>query len=138
MAELKTKPSKASIEKFLNSIKDDKKRSYSYTILELMKNITKEEPIMWGPSIIGFGSYHYKYESGREGDWFLTGFSPRKENLTLYIISGFKRYDDIMRNLGKFKTSSSCLYINKLEDVDLKVLKQLIAESVKYMKQKKW
>jgi hypothetical protein len=103
-----------------------------------MKKITKEEPKMWGPSIIGFGSYHYKYASGREGDFFLTGFSPRKQSLTLYIISGFKRYDELMKKLGKHKTGSSCLYINKLEDVDMKVLKTLITESVKYMKKKKW
>ena len=103
-----------------------------------MKKITKEEPKMWGPSIIGFGSYHYKYASGREGDFFLTGFSPRKQSLTLYIISGFKRYDELMKKLGKHKTGSSCLYINKLEDIDMKVLKELITESVKYMKTKKW
>jgi len=138
MAELKTKPSKASIEKFLNSVKDEKKRSDSYKILELMKKITKEEPVMWGPSIIGFGTYHYKYASGREGDFFITGFSPRKQNLTLYIMSGFKKYPELMKKLGKSKTGSSCLYINKLEDVDVKVLKELITESVKYMRQKKW
>ncbi|RPI72272.1 MAG: DUF1801 domain-containing protein [Ignavibacteriales bacterium] len=91
---------------------------------------------MWGPSIIGFGDYHYKYESGREGDFFITGFSPRKQNLTLYIMPGFKRYEELMQNLGKFKTGQSCLYIKKLEDVDLKVLKELIADSVKYMKEK--
>jgi hypothetical protein len=138
MAELKTKPNKASIDKFLNSVKDEQKRNDSYKILELMKKITKEEPVMWGPSIVGFGKYHYKYESGREGDWFLTGFSPRKQNLTLYIMSGFKRYDELMNKLGKCKTGSSCLYINKLEDVDMKVLKELITESVKFMKKKKW
>ena len=115
-----------------------KKRSDSLKILELMKNITKEEPVMWGPSIVGFGTYHYKYESGREGDWFLTGFSPRKQNLTLYIMSGFKRYDELMKKLGKCKTGSSCLYVNKLENVDMKVLNELITESVKYMKNKKW
>jgi hypothetical protein len=138
MADLKTKPNKASVEKFLNSVKDEKKRTDSFKILEMMKKITKEEPIMWGPSIIGFGSYHYKYASGREGDFFVTGFSPRKQNLTLYIMSGFKRSPELMKKLGKYKTGSSCLYINKLEDVDLKVLKTLIAESVKYMKNKKW
>lgn len=138
MAELKTKPNKASIEKFLNSVKDEKKREDSFEILKLMKQITKAEPVMWGPSIIGFGSYHYKYESGREGDFFITGFSPRKQNLTLYIMSGFKKYPELMKKLGKYKTGSSCLYINKLEDVDVKVLKELITESVKYMRQKKW
>ena len=138
MAELKTKPNKLSVEKFLNSIKDEKKKADSFKVLELMKKITKEEPVMWGPSIVGFGKYHYKYASGREGEFFVTGFSPRKQNLTLYIMSGFKKYDGLMKKLGKYKTGSSCLYINKLEDVDLKVLKSLITESVKYMKNKKW
>ena len=138
MAELKTKPNKARIEKFLDNVKDEKKRNDSYKILDLMKRITKEKPVMWGPSIIGFGSYHYKYASGREGDFFLTGFSPRKQSLTLYIMSGFNGYEELMKKLGKYKTGSSCLYINKLEDVDLKVLKTLITESIKYMKNKKW
>ena len=138
MAELKTKPNKIRVEKFLNSVKDEKKRADSFKILELMKKITKEEPVMWGPSIVGFGKYHYKYASGREGDWFLTGFSPRKQNLTLYIMAGFKKYDELMKKLGKYKHGGSCLYINKLEDIDSKVLKSLITESVKYMKNKKW
>ena len=138
MAELKTKPNKVSVEKFLKSIKDEKKREDSFKVLELMKKITKEEPVMWGPSIVGFGKYHYKYASGREGDWFLTGFSPRKQNLTIYIMSGFKHYNELMKKLGKHKTGSSCLYINTLENIDMKVLKELITESVKYMKAKKW
>jgi hypothetical protein len=102
-----------------------------------MKKITMEEPKMWGPSIVGFGNYHYKYESGREGDWFLTGFSPRKASLTLYIMAGFKEYDELLEKLGKHKTGSSCLYVNKLEDVDLKVLTQLIKQSVQKMKKLK-
>ncbi len=138
MAELKTKPNKVSVEKFLKSIKDEKKREDSFKVLELMKKITKEEPVMWGPSIVGFGRYHYKYASGREGDWFLTGFSPRKQNLTIYIMSGFKRNNELMKKLGKHKTGSSCLYINRLEDLDMKILKELITESLKYMKTKKW
>ncbi len=133
MAELKTKLNDASVQKFLNSISDEKKRKDCLTILELMKKITKSEPKMWGSSIVGFGTYHYKYESGREGDWFLTGFSPRKQNLTLYIMSGFNKYDELMKKLGKYKTGKSCLYINSLEDVDKKVLKDLITESFKYM-----
>ncbi len=133
-AELKTKPNKESVNKFLEAVKDERKREDSFKVLELMKKVTKEEPVMWGPSIVGFGSYHYKYESGREGDMCITGFSPRKQNLTIYIMPGFKRYSELMKKLGKHKTGSSCLYINKLEDVDLKVLKQLITESVKYMK----
>jgi hypothetical protein len=137
VAELKTKLNNASVEKFLNKVDDKQKREDCFKILEMMKKITKEEPKMWGPSIVGFGSYHYKYKSGREGDWFLTGFSPRKQNLTLYIMSGFKRYNELMKKLGKYKTGSSCLYINKLEDVDQKVLTELITESVKWMKSRK-
>ena len=133
MAELKTKLNDASVQKFLNSISDEKKRKDCFTILELMKKITKAEPKMWGSSMVGFGIYHYKYESGREGDWFLTGFSPRKQNLTLYIMSGFNKYDELMKKLGKYKTGKSCLYINGLEDVDKKVLKDLITGSFKYM-----
>ena len=131
MAELKTKQTKASVEKFLNSVKDEKKREDSFKILELMKKITKEEPKMWGPSIIGFGNYHYKYASGREGDWFLTGFSPRKQNLTLYIMSYLEKHKDLLKKLGKHKTGKGCLYINKLVDVDMNVLKELITASVK-------
>jgi len=125
MAELKTKINDASVEKFLNSISDEKRRKDCFTVLELMKKITKAEPRMWGSSIVGFGTYHYKYESGREGDWFLTGFSPRKQ--------GFNKYDELMKKLGKYKTGKSCLYINGLEDVDKKVLKDLITGSFKYM-----
>jgi hypothetical protein len=98
-----------------------------------MKTITKSEPQMWGTSIVGFGSYHFKYKSGREGDWFITGFSPRKQSLTLYIMSGFGRYDELLNKLGKYKTGKSCLYIKRLEDVDIKVLGKIIRESVKRM-----
>ena len=107
MAELKTKKNKASVEKFLDGVKDEKKREDSYTILKLMKQITKADPKMWGDSMIGFGNYHYKYASGREGDWFVTGFSPRKQNLTLYIMSGFSKYPELMKTLGKYKTGKS-------------------------------
>jgi hypothetical protein len=138
MAELKTKENKASVEKFLNSIKDEQKRQDSFKILEMMKKITKEDPKMWGPSIVGFGSYHYKYASGHEGDMCIAGFSPRKEALTIYILPGFEKYDSLMKKLGKYKTGKSCLYIRRLEDIDTKVLTELISESYKYMKQKKW
>jgi hypothetical protein len=135
MAELKTKLNDASVEAFLNFIEDDSKRADSFEVLNLMKKITKEKPKMWGASIIGFGTYHYKSPStGREGDWFITGFSPRKANLTIYIIPGFKKYTDILKRLGKHKTSSgSCLLIKKLQDVDQKILKQLIETSYKDM-----
>jgi hypothetical protein len=103
-------------------------------LLQMMEQVTKEEPKMWGSSIVGFGSYHYKGASGREGDWLLTGFSPRKENLTLYIMGGFDLHQDLLKKLGKHKTSGGCLYIKKLDDVDKKVLKELVAESVKTTK----
>jgi hypothetical protein len=133
MAELKTKKNEASVTKFLDGVKDEKKRQDSYTILKLMKQITKAEPKMWGTSMVGFGSYHYKYASGREGDWFVTGFSPRKQNLTLYIMSGISKYPDLLKKLGKFKTGKGCLYINKIEDIDIKTLKELIKQSVGYL-----
>jgi hypothetical protein len=133
MAELKTKRNKGDVEAFLKSVPDEKKRRDSFTILELMKQVTGEEPEMWGESIVGFGSYHYKYKSGREGDWFVTGFSPRAQNLTLYIMSGFDEYDQLMSRLGKYKTGKSCLYITKIDDVDQEVLKELVNKSVKHM-----
>ncbi len=133
MAELKTKVNDQSVEKFLNGIADDQTRQDGFTILAIMKQATKTEPKMWGSSIVGFGSYHYKYESGREGNWFLTGFSPRKQNLTLYVMAGFAQYDALMKKLGKHKTGKSCLYIKSLEDINLPTLKQLIQQSVKHM-----
>ena len=137
MADLKTKPTDKSVVDFLKQVEKPKKRDDSFEILELMKEVTQEEPIMWGDSIIGFGSYHYKYASGREGDMPLTGFSPRKQSLTLYIMSGFDKYEKLLEKLGKFKTGKSCLYINKLEDVDKSILKELITESVKHLKKQK-
>jgi hypothetical protein len=134
MTELKTKPNPASVTDFLNQITDEQKRQDSFTILEIMKTASGSEPKMWGDSIVGFGSYHYRYASGREGDWFLTGFSPRKQNLTLYIMPGFDDYEALLSNLGKHKTGKSCLYINKLEDVDRLILKELIVKSVQKMK----
>lgn len=136
MAELKTKPNDASVEDFLKSIKDKKKREDSFAILELMKEITKAAPKMWGPSIVGFGNYHYKYESGRESDMFLVGFSPRKQSLTIYIMPGFDRYQELMNKLGKYKTGKACLYIRKLEDVDVPTLKELVRQSVDYLQNK--
>jgi len=131
MAELKTKENNADVEAFLNGIEDEKRREDCFAVLELMKKITKAEPKMWGASIVGFGNYHYKYQSGREGVWFVSGFSPRKQNLTLYIMSGFSRYNELLAKLGKHKTGKSCLHINKLEDVDLDVLAEMIETSVR-------
>jgi hypothetical protein len=133
MAELKTKRNKGDVEAFLNNVADERKRQDSFTILELMTRVADKEPEMWGDSIIGFGSYHYKYASGREGDWFLTGFSPRKQNLTLYIMAGFDEYEQLLGKLGKHSTGKSCLYIKKIEDVDLDVLKELVKRSVEHM-----
>lgn len=105
-------------------------------LLSLMEELTGMEAKMWGASIVGFGDYHYQYESGREGDFFKVGFSPRKQNLTLYIMPGFDRYEDLMAKLGIFKTGKSCLYLKKLEDVNAEVLRELIVESVRYMNEK--
>lgn len=134
-AELKTKVNEASVTDFLNSVEDEQKRKDSFEILKMMEQATKEQPKMWGTSIIGFGSYHYKGASGREGDWMLIGFSPRKQNITLYIMPGFERYPKLMKELGKYSTGKSCLYIKKLNDIDVNVLKELMAESIKAMKQ---
>ena len=133
--ELKTQVNEASVEGFLNSVEDEQKRAECFEIFKMMKQVTKEEPKMWGASIVGFGSYHYKGASGREGDWFITGFSPRKQNLTLYLNHGFDVHEDLLKKLGKYKTGMGCLYVKKLDDVDKKVLRELVTESVKRMKQ---
>lgn len=133
MAELKTQPNSKSVEAFLNAIPNERKRQDSITLLEMMKQVTQAEPVMWGDSIIGFGSYHYCYESGREGDWFLTGFSPRKQNLTLYIMSGFDQYDALLAKLGKHSTGKSCLYVRRLKDIDLSTLEELVRRSVEFL-----
>jgi len=118
---------------YLSTIEPDKKREDSFAILELMKEVTGEEPKMWGSSIVGFGSYHYKGKSGREGDWFLTGFAARKQSLTLYIMAGFEHYDDLLSDLGKYTLGKGCLYIKKLEDVDDAKLRKLVKLSAEHM-----
>ena len=133
MAELKTQPNQSSVVDYLNTVENDLKRADSFSILQLMQEVIGEEPIMWGDSIVGFGTYRYKYASGRQAEWFLTGFAPRKQNLTLYIMSGFSNYEQLLGQLGKFKTGKSCLYINKLDDVNLDVLRKLVKESVDHM-----
>ena len=130
MAELKTKKTEASVEDFLNKIKDQETRQDCFAIAKMMKQVTRSEPKMWGTSIVGFGSRHLKYASGRELDWMLTGFSPRKANITLYILGGFEKQADLLKKLGKHSTGKGCLYIKKLKDVDTKVLKDLVNESV--------
>ena len=123
MVELKTKASNASVSAFLQSVDGEQKRRDARDILALMKEVTGKRPRMWGTGIVGFGSYHYKYQSGREGDWPVTGFSPRKQNLAVYIMPGFSRYSSLMNRLGKHKTGKSCLYLRRLGDVDQKVLR---------------
>lgn len=133
MAELKTKKNEASVQDYIDGIDDENRRADCMAVMDVMRKVTGAEPAMWGDSIVGFGSYHYKYASGREGDWFETGFSSRKESLTLYIMSGFSRYEELMAKLGKYKTGKSCLYLKKLDDVDRDVLEELIRESVTYV-----
>lgn len=137
MAEPKTKPTAESVATFLNKVSDKSRRDDCLAVLDIMKDVTKEEPRMWGSSIVGFGRYRYKYESGREAEWMITGFSPRKSDLTLYILPGFEPFPQLMKRLGKHKTGKSCLYIKKLADVDLKVLRELVEKSVKKMTNKR-
>ena len=139
MAELKTKKTEASVEKFINSVPDKEKVKDSFVILEMMKKVTGEEPKMWGSSIIGFGNVKLKYESGRELDWMRIGFSPRKQNLTLYIGVGNKEknFESDLKKLGKYKTGKGCLYINKLSDVDTKVLIAMIKTADQFSRAKK-
>ncbi len=136
MASVKTSQNDTSVEEFLDSVQNDQRKKDGWYLYELLRNITGESPKMWGPSIIGYGSYHYKYESGREGDWFLAGFSPRKQGMTIYIMMGFGRYEKLLAQLGKHKLGKSCLYINKLSDVDQEVLKELIQSSYHHMNKK--
>jgi hypothetical protein len=136
MTELKTKPNDASVEAFIMQVEDPKKREDSFAVIKLMQKITGAEAKMWGGSIVGFGTYHYVYATGNSGDWPVVGFSPRKQNLTLYIMAGFSKYEALMETLGKYKTGKPCLYVKRLSDIDLEVLETLIRESVEYMKGK--
>lgn len=132
----KTTETEASVTDFLNSLAEKKKKDDCIIVKNLMEEITGESAKMWGTSIIGFGNYHYKYDSGREGDFLKIGFSPRMHNLSLYIMPGFERYEDYMSKLGRYKTGKSCLYIKKIEDIDIEVLKNLIKDSYDYMTNK--
>ena len=137
MAELKTKVNDASVTAFINAVPDDAKREDSFTLLEIFRRVTGQEPKMWGTAIIGFGQYHYKSErSSQEGDWPLVSFSPRKQNLTLYIMSGFTKYEELLAKLGKHKTGKSCLYIKRLSDIDENVLTELIESSIENVRNK--
>lgn len=137
MAELKTKPTKISVTQFINAIEDDTKRDDAKKLLKLFREVSGEKPVLWGTSIIGFGKYHYKSERSRqEGDWPLTGFSPRKQNMTIYIMPGFKNYANLLKKLGPHKISVGCLYIKRLSDVDLRILAKLIEQSILDMRKK--
>lgn len=129
MAELKTKKNDADVGAFLDGIADEKRRADCRAVVELLAEATGEPPAMWGDGIIGFGSYHYKYPTGREGDWMAVGVSPRKRNLTVYVMTGFERHEALMKKLGRYTTGKSCLYVRRLEDVDLDVLRELVRES---------
>jgi hypothetical protein len=134
MAELKTKPTAESVKDFLNQIPDPERRQDCLAVAKLMEEITGDKPKMWGPSIVGFGTYHYKYASGREGDWPVTGFSPRKKDLTLYIMPGFDKHDELMKQLGKHSVGKSCLYIKRLSDIHIPTLKKVIKAAVKQLR----
>jgi hypothetical protein len=134
MADQKTKPTNEDVLKFLNEIPGEQKRTDCLEILNLMREVTRIEPVLWVGNIIGFGSYHYKYASGHEGDACLIGFSPRKQNLVLYVLSGFKNQQALLEKLGKHKEGAGCLYVNKLEDVHLPTLRKIVEESFKHKK----
>ena len=139
MADVKTKPTDVSVEKFLNSIADDQRRADCFRLLEIMKEVTGQPPKMWGPSMVGFGSYHYVYASGHEGDIFVTGFSPRKDALTVYCMGGLQDgFAAQFKKLGKYKASKGCLYIKKLSEVDHKVLETLVVKSVAARRARRW
>lgn len=134
MAENKTRPTQASVAEFMNAIDDRQMRADARKVAAMMRKATGKRAKMWGPSIVGYGSYHYRYASGREGDHLITGFSPRKQALTIYIMPGFSRFSKLMSKLGKYRTGKSCLYIKRLADVDEAVLDRLIRESVVHMR----
>lgn len=136
MYKLKTQQRDVSVTKFLNAVENKQRREDAFAVLELMKKITKEPAKMWGPTIVGFGRYHYKYESGHEGDMPVAAFSPRKPALVLYTLCGSDKGLELMKKLGKYKSSKACLYVKKLDDIDLKVLEQLIKESIKEVKKR--
>lgn len=130
MPEAKTKPTKVSVAKFIASVPDERRRAEARTMLKVMKAATGKRAVMWGPSIIGYGSYNYKYASGHEGKWCLAGFSPRKAAMTVYIMAGFKEFGPLLKKLGPHKKSVGCLYLKRLDGIDLKVLEQMIRKSV--------
>ncbi|MDX1641322.1 MAG: DUF1801 domain-containing protein [Balneolaceae bacterium] len=136
MAENKTQPTDQSVSSFIEALDDQQKKADSYSLIELMKDVTGCEPKMWGPSMIGFDQYHYKYESGREGDFLKVGFSPRKREFSIYLMCNLEKNKDLLHKLGKHRTGKSCLYIKKLDDIDVDVLRELAEESVRYVDEK--
>jgi hypothetical protein len=137
MTENKTKPTKGSVTAFLNKIKDQQLRDDCFVILEMMQKVSNSEPIMWGSAIVGFGTYHYVYESGREGDTILIGFSPRKQNISIYLMGGLNKVEDELSKLGRYKTGGGCLYIKSLSDVNVTVLKKVFARAFEEARRKK-
>ena len=133
-SDMVTQPTRASAAKFIDAVENETRRKDARTLLTMMKKLTGDKPVMWGPSIVGFGEYHYKYDSGREGDFMLVGFSPRKANLVLYVLGSLDPKDPLLAKLGKFKRGRSCLYVNKLDDVNLGVLEKVIVKSYKNTK----
>lgn len=133
MAELKTRPTAQDVETFLACVADERQRGDSRTLVGLMRRVTGAEPVMWGPTIVGFGRYRYRYASGREGDWFVVGFAPRKSDLSIYIMAGFSQYPELLARLGRHKTGKACLYVKRLADVDPVVLEELIRRSVEHV-----
>ena len=136
MTQRKTSQNEGDVNAFLDAVENPRRRADARQLLDLMQTVTGESPKMWGPSIVGFGKYHFRYASGREGDSLVVGFSPRKQNLVIYIMPGFSDYGELLGKLGKFRTGRSCLYVNKLDDVDLQLLEQLVRESVEEMKRR--
>ena len=134
MTTLKTRPNTGKVRAFIDTISKDSRRQDCTTLLQLFEQVTQQQAVMWGEKIVGFGSYHYKYASGREGDWLLTGFAPGKQQLSIYIMNGFDAYQPLLQKLGKHRTGKSCLYINKLADIDIPILEQIIQCSVADMR----
>ncbi|PWB62351.1 MAG: hypothetical protein C3F16_06745 [Betaproteobacteria bacterium] len=137
MAEAKTRPTKASVAAFLAAVPDEQRRKDGQAVAKLLREVTGEKPVLWGSNIVGFGTYVYRYADGREGEWPIVGFSPRKSELVVYVMPGFERYADLLARLGKHRTGKSCLYLKKLADVDLAVLKEIVSRSVAAMEKKR-
>jgi len=135
MSTLKTQPNDQSVESYIEKITPNQRRADCQQILDLMYDIVKVKPVMWGDSIVGFGTYHYKYASGREGDWFLAGFASRKQSITIYLMNGVEKQSELLARLGKWKAGKGCLYIKRLSDINVEVLKEVIQHSVEKLKE---